>query len=87
MNAVSMNNAIKDLPGLINRTITDLDETVIVSDFGSVVLIEQTEWESIQETLRLLNDRRSLKALLESHRSRDEGKKIESKSVEEAFYI
>jgi PHD/YefM family antitoxin component YafN of YafNO toxin-antitoxin module len=86
MYAVSINNAVKDLPGLINRTITNLDEIVIVSDFGSVVVIDQNEWEGIQETLRLLRDKRSLKALLTSHKMRDQGKKIDAKTVEEAFH-
>jgi len=86
MHAVSLSNAVKDLPGLINRTIEDLDEIVIVSDQGSVVVIDQNEWESIQETLRLLKDKRSLKALLESHKRRDQKKEIDAKSVEEAFY-
>lgn len=86
MRAVSIREAMKDLPGLINTTINDVDETVIVSEYGSVVVIDQNEWESIQETLRLLKDKRSLKALLESHKIRDKGKKIRAKSVEEAFY-
>jgi len=86
MHAVSIDNAIKDLPGIIDRTIKNTDELVIVSDYGSVVLIDQHEWESIQETLRLLKDKRSLKALLESHKMRDENKEIGVKSVAESFY-
>jgi PHD/YefM family antitoxin component YafN of YafNO toxin-antitoxin module len=86
MHAVSVKNAMKDLPGLIDHTIKNIDEVVIVSDYGSVVVIDQNEWESIQETLRLLKDKRSLKALLESHKLRDKNKKIEAKSIEEAFY-
>jgi PHD/YefM family antitoxin component YafN of YafNO toxin-antitoxin module len=86
MHALSVKNAMKDLPGLIDQTIKNVDELVIVSDHGSVVMIDQKEWESIQDTLRLLKDKRSLKALLESHKLRDENKDIEAKSVEEAFY-
>ena len=86
MHAVSVKNAMKDLPGLIDHTIKNVEEVLIVSDYGSVVIIDQKEWESIQETLRLLKDKRSLKALLESHKMRDENKKIKAKSVEEAFY-
>jgi PHD/YefM family antitoxin component YafN of YafNO toxin-antitoxin module len=86
MHAVSVKNAMKDLPGIINHTIKNVEEVLIVSDFGSVVVVDQNEWESIQETLRLLKDKRSLKALLESHKMRDENKKIKAKSVDEAFY-
>ena len=71
---------------LPNGTIKNVEEVVIVSDYGSVVVVDQNEWESIQETLRLLKDKRSLKALLESHKLRDENKKIKAKSVDEAFY-
>lgn len=46
----------------------------------------ENEWESIQETLRLLKDKRSLKALLESHKTRDENQEIAAKTVKEAFY-
>ncbi|MCP5052786.1 MAG: hypothetical protein GY940_36800 [bacterium] len=86
MHTLSVENAMKDLPGLIDRTINDVDEVVIVSDSGSVVMVDQNEWESLRETLRFLRDKRSLKALLESHKLRDEGKEIDAKSVEEAFY-
>lgn len=86
MHTISVKNAMKDLPGLIDHTIKNVEEVVIVSDNGSVVVIDQDEWESIQETLRLLRDKRSLKALLESHKMRDKNKKNESKSIEEAFY-
>ena len=85
MHTVTLNNAMKDLPGLINHTIDNVDEVVIASDHGSVVVIGQNEWESIQETLLLLKDKRSLKALLESHKLRDGNKKVEAKTVEEAF--
>ncbi|MCK4763474.1 MAG: type II toxin-antitoxin system prevent-host-death family antitoxin [Candidatus Aminicenantes bacterium] len=86
MHTVSINDAMKDLPGLINRTIQDIDETIIVSDHGSVVVIDQEEWESIQETLLLLKDKKSLKALLESHKKRDENQEIDAKTVAEALY-
>jgi PHD/YefM family antitoxin component YafN of YafNO toxin-antitoxin module len=86
MQVVSINNALKDLPGLIDRTIQDVEELLIVSDQGAVVMVDQDEWESIQETLRLLQDKKSLKALLESHKLRDENREIEAKSPEEAFH-
>ncbi len=67
-------------------TIKNCEETLIVSETGSVVLIDQAEWENIQETLRLLHDEESLKALLESHKARDQGVRPDSVSVGEAFY-
>jgi hypothetical protein len=49
---------------------------------------DREEWENILKTLNLLRDKRSLKALLEGHKSRDEGKMPTGVGVgvEEAFY-
>lgn len=38
MHVVSVENAIKDIPGLINRTIKNVEEVVIVSDDGGTAL-------------------------------------------------
>ncbi|MEZ4659054.1 MAG: hypothetical protein R3A44_01640 [Caldilineaceae bacterium] len=57
----------------------------IVSDHGAVVMIAESYWESIQETLRLLQDTRSLKALLEGHHLRATGHPIQAKTPDEAF--
>jgi PHD/YefM family antitoxin component YafN of YafNO toxin-antitoxin module len=59
---------------------------VIVSDDGSVVMINQNEWESIKETLCLLNDETSIKALLQGHRDRQHNRVIKAKTIQEAFY-
>lgn len=86
MISVSLSNATKSLAQLIEKTVTDNEETLIVSEKGSVVMIDQEEWENIQETLNLLRDRKSLKALLDGHRTRDEGKEPPGVSVQEAFH-
>lgn len=86
MNAIGIHQAIQTLPQLIQATIKNHEETLIVSDTGTVVLVEQQEWEQIGETLRLLQDKTSLKALLEGHKARDMGKSPKALSVEEAFY-
>ncbi|MEN8219457.1 MAG: hypothetical protein ABFS56_24510 [Pseudomonadota bacterium] len=49
------------------------DETLIVSDYGAVMMIDKEYWEEIQETLALLRDKKSLAALLEGHQLRDKG--------------
>lgn len=43
MVSVTMDKARKDLPGIVKMILKDHDETLIVSDEGSVVLIEQSE--------------------------------------------
>jgi PHD/YefM family antitoxin component YafN of YafNO toxin-antitoxin module len=85
MRTVTLDQATRDLKSIIKKTIRDHDETVIASDEGAVVVLEENEWSNIKETLRLLSDRKSLIALLESHTIRDKGKNPESVTVEEAF--
>ena len=86
MNVMTLPEASRNLPRVIEDTIKNSDETIIVSDSGAVVMIDQRDWEEIQETLRLFNDRRSLKALLEGIELREEGKPVVAKTISEAFY-
>ena len=85
MRTVTLDQAVSDLKAIILRTISDRDETVISSKEGAVVVLDEREWSNIKETLRLLADKESLAALLESHAIRDRGEKPEGMSPEEAF--
>jgi PHD/YefM family antitoxin component YafN of YafNO toxin-antitoxin module len=85
MNTILLKNAEKNLKDIIAKTITDNEETVIVTDQGSVVMIDEKEWEHVKETLYLLNDKESLSSLLQSHALRDAGKEPEGKTIEEVF--
>lgn len=85
MRTVTLDQAIGDLKNIIQRTIQDKDETVIASNEGAVVMLEENEWSNVKETLRLLSDKESLTALLESHAIRDRREEPESVSPEEAF--
>ena len=86
MNAITIDKALSDFPGLIENVVTEHEETFIVSDYGTVVMIGQNEWNSILETIKLLRDKESLKSLLEGHSIRRKGKQSVSKTVEQAFY-
>lgn len=86
MRTVTIDQAAKDLKHIINQTLQGHDQTVIASDVGAVVLLEETEWSNIQETLRLLSDKKSLAALLKSHSIRDNGEKVDGVEPERAFY-
>lgn len=86
MNAITVSEASKNLPDVITKTINDSDETIIVSDSGTVVMVAESYWESIQETLKLLQDKRSLRALLEGHRLRESGQQLSAKTIDEAFH-
>ena len=85
MRTVTLDQAVSDLKAIILRTISDRDETVISSKEGAVVVLDERDWSNIKETLRLLADKESLAALLESHAIRDRGEKPEGMSPKEAF--
>ncbi|MBF0473349.1 MAG: type II toxin-antitoxin system Phd/YefM family antitoxin [Nitrospirae bacterium] len=86
MNTISLQKASDNLTQIVNSTIRNNEETLIVSDDGCVVLINQDEWENMKETLSILNDETSLKALVEGHRDRLQNKQIKAKTINEAFY-
>ncbi len=86
MNAITLDNALSNFPYLINNAVLNYEETVIVSDKGSVVVVAQSEWNSIMETINLLKDKKTLRALIDGHSDRKKGVKTESKTIEEAFY-
>lgn len=74
MKTITLNNAILDLPMIISSVIKNQEETVIATDDGAVIMVDQENWNSIIETLRLLKDNKSLEALLNGHKDRDENK-------------
>jgi len=71
MKTITLEQANHDLLSHINYTLNTHDEVNIASSNGAIVMIAQDEYESMQETLRLLADKKSLKALLEGHDCRD----------------
>jgi PHD/YefM family antitoxin component YafN of YafNO toxin-antitoxin module len=85
MNTITLDTASQDLKGVILKAIKDKDETIIATNEGSVVILDEREWSHIKETLRLLSDKNSLAALIESHAIRDKGGKPKGISPEEAF--
>jgi len=85
MHTVTLKEADRDLRAIIRRTIQDKDEIVIASDEGAVVMMDEAEWLRIKETLRLLSDRESLAALLESHVARDRGRRPDGIAAADAF--
>ncbi len=82
MQYYTLQQASAELNKIISRAVCEQEEAAIVSDNGTVFLIPQEEFESMQETLRLLSDKRSLNALLEGHSRRETGQLIDSPSIE-----
>ncbi|WP_428356103.1 hypothetical protein [Methyloprofundus sp.] len=48
-------------------------------------MIPQEDYEAMQETLKLLSDKQSFKALLDSHETRKKGKIPQSHSIKDIF--
>lgn len=85
MKTITVNQASQNLLKHINYSLKDHEEISIASENGAVVMISQTDYEAMKETLKLLSDKKSLRALVDSHYERDMGNEPESYSVEEVF--
>jgi prevent-host-death family protein len=83
--AITLNTAKNNLENMLRQTIDNQEETVVVTDNGNIVLVEQNEWNSIMETLRLFSDKRSLTALLEGIEARKNEMAIKCKSITNIF--
>ncbi|MFO7737625.1 MAG: type II toxin-antitoxin system Phd/YefM family antitoxin [Desulfatiglandaceae bacterium] len=85
MNTITLDTASQNLRSVILKALRDKEETIIATNEGSVVILDESEWSHIKETLRLLSDKASLVALIESHAVRDKGEKPAGIGPEEAF--
>ena len=57
MNAVTLDEAERDLRGLIRRVVSDAEPTIVLSESGEqAVLVSLNEYNSWQETLYLLSN-------------------------------
>ena len=85
MRTITLEQASADLPNIVQRTLQEHSETVIASQKGAVIMVDETEWQNIKETLKLLNDKDAIASLLKSHSARDKREKPEGITFEEAF--
>ncbi len=85
MKTITLEQANKDLLSHINYSLQTHDEVNIASESGAMIMLPQEDYESIMETVRLLADKKSLKALLDSHTQREQGVKATSYTVEDVF--
>ena len=85
MKTITLEQANQDLVSHINYALDTHEEVNISSSNGAIVMIPQDDYESMQETLRLIADKKSLKALLDSHDARDNDIIQKTYSVEDIF--
>ncbi len=71
-----------NLTELINQIIKNNERIKVASETGSVVILSESDWNALSETLRLLQDETSLKSLLEGHQARKKGQSIGKPSSE-----
>jgi PHD/YefM family antitoxin component YafN of YafNO toxin-antitoxin module len=84
MEVISISKARSRLYELHRQIVCDHDQAILTHKNGNMVLISMDEWESYKETMRLLNDKKALKALVQSFEDHDSGSPV-GKSVEEVF--
>ncbi len=73
---LALNIAGNDFFGLFESTVNKSEITKINSNFGSAILMDKSTWDSMNETLMLLQDKTALRALLLGHQARDNGTKL-----------
>lgn len=83
MEAMSISEARQRLFELRELVVDNQEAVIMTHKKGNAVLISMAEWEAYQETMRLLNDKTTLQALVDSFAAHDAG--IPAKSVSEVF--
>jgi antitoxin YefM len=84
MRAITYSEARENLKTVIDQVVSDRAPTMIVRRKGQqgAVLISESEWASIEETLHLLSSPRNAEALLDSIAELDAGKGTERDLIE-----
>lgn len=76
MQTIQIANFNENVYNIIDDTIINSKITEVESKCGTVVLMDKKKWLELRETLLLLKDEKSLKALLEGHVNRESGNAI-----------
>jgi PHD/YefM family antitoxin component YafN of YafNO toxin-antitoxin module len=84
MKTITLKNALTDLPDIIASTLRNQEETIIVTENGSVVMLDNENWEGMKETINLIKDKTAFNALIQGHRQRDQ-KSVSGKSINDVF--
>ena len=67
------------------KTVTSDQAVTISTEDGAVTIIPREDYESMQETLKLLTDKKSLQTLLKGHQDRNAGYVADSYNLEDIF--
>jgi len=86
MKTVTLEQAVNDLREMIKDALHSNEAITIATEEGAVTILPEEEYASMQETLKLLADKKALHALLASHQDRESGYVAEANSLEDVFY-
>ncbi len=76
MEALTISEGRKRLFELRTQVVSDHEQVILTHKNGNIVLISMEEWESYQETQRLLKDKETMKALIQSFEDHDGRKQV-----------
>ncbi len=82
---ITLDNVTKDPNYYFKSVLAGAENIIVASDQGNLVITREQDWNQLNETLRLLTDKKSLKSLVEGINSRQTGASIKSYSIEEVF--
>jgi antitoxin YefM len=83
MQSISISEARANMKTLVDRVVADKAPVAITRQKGEgVVMISESEWSSIEETLYLLQSPRNAERLLDAIRGLDAGEGIERDLIE-----
>jgi antitoxin YefM len=83
MYAISSSEARANLKAVMDRVVADRAPVAVTRQRGEgVVMISQSEWDSIEETLYLLQSPRNAERLLDAVRGLEAGKGEEHELIE-----
>jgi len=83
MKTVTLNTAIENLSELIKNTLENKEETIIATDDGAVVMVDQKEWNNMWAHIDLMRDKRGMQAVLDTLKRFEENNFEGLKTLEE----
>ena len=84
---VSTINLVSENPAkYFSNVLKNNEELIVRTDSGNIVILPESYWNQMNETLKLILDKKSLQSLLEGHLSKDNNTEIKKFSVEEVFH-
>jgi|GEM_PF-792489 len=83
MKTVTLNTAIENLSELIKNTLENQEETIIATDDGAVVMVDQKEWNNMWAHIDLMRDKRGMQAVLDTLKRFEENNFEGLKTLEE----